>query len=70
MRTKEKTHHIIIRVLVNEAIVFEVVLCSIQCIFLLYSFFIERMEDKTKPLFTHGAPPVSEGVGGLYSQYQ
>ena len=33
-------------------------------------FFIERMEDETKSLFTHGALPVNEGVGSLYSQYE
>ena len=48
MSDKAKRPLTIIRVPVNKAVVFEVVLCSIQCIFLLHSFFIESMEDKTK----------------------
>ena len=47
-RGPKKTHLIVIGVPINEAVVLEVILGGLWCIFLIHPFFIERMEDETK----------------------
>lgn len=62
---KQKTHRIIIRVLVYKTVILQVVLCGLWCIFFLNSLMVERKNDQTQSLLTHGTTPVYKDIGGL-----
>ena len=63
-----ETHVIVIRVLVNEMVVLQVVLCCLWCIIFRNPLIVECKKDKMKSLLTHGTSPIDEDVACLKSQ--